>query len=84
MAYTIAFKESAARELRKLPRHVQPGIISTIDSLAENPRPFGYEKLTDKRGFKFRVGSYRIVYDIKDKVLTVEILKVADRREVYR
>lgn len=84
MAYAIVFKDSAARELRKLPRHIQPGIISAIDALAENPRPFGYEKLTDKRGFKFRVGNYRIVYDIKDKTLTVEILRVADRKESYR
>lgn len=84
MPYSVIVKPSAARELRKIPCQAQAAIVSAIDSLAANPRPHGYEKLTDRKGFKFRVGNYRIVYDIQDKQLVIEVLKVADRKEVYR
>jgi len=59
-------------------------IAAAIDSLADNPRPHGSEKLTDKKGLRIRVGNYRIVYDVQDRQLIVEVLKVADRKEVYR
>jgi mRNA interferase RelE/StbE len=82
--YEIVFKPSALREFNKLPRQAQATIGQAIDALADNPRPIGSVKLTDKKGLRIRVGSYRVVYDVRDNVLVVEVLKVADRKEVYR
>jgi len=59
-------------------------VTAAINSLADNPRPFGSGKLTDRKGYRLRVGNFRIVYDIQDKQLVVEVLKVADRKDSYR
>jgi len=84
LPYEIFVRPTAARELKKLPPEARESVGKAINSLADNPRPFGYEKLTDRKGFRYRVGNYRIVYDIQDKELVVEVIKVADRKEVYR
>ncbi len=60
-------------------------INESILQLAENPRPSGCKKL---KGFKdlyrIRIGSFRVVYSLKDKTLTIEILRVADRKDIYK
>lgn len=84
MPYTIVFRPSAKRELHKLPKQSIKIVSDAIDALAINPRPTGYKKLVSKTSFRIRVGNYRIVYDIQDKQLVIEVLKVADRKEVYR
>jgi mRNA-degrading endonuclease RelE of RelBE toxin-antitoxin system len=59
-------------------------ILKKIETLGGNPRPTGVEKLTDTGVYRVRVGDYRIIYDIVDKVTTVLVLKVGDRKEVYK
>jgi mRNA interferase RelE/StbE len=84
--YTIDFTPAAAREFRKLPRNVQAVLRPAIDALAEEPRPLGVKKLTDtEQGtYRIREGDYRIVYDIDDDVLLVLVVRVGNRRDVYR
>ena len=85
MAYAIEFVPSARRELRKLPREVQLKLNQRIDSLSLDPRPRGSKKL--KGGdelWRIRMGDYRVVYEVRDKVLLVLVVRVAHRREVYR
>ncbi len=53
-------------------------------ALAENPRPTGCIKLTGMEAYRIRVGDYRIVYEITDRVLIVTVIDVGHRREVYR
>lgn len=59
-------------------------LVSRIDGLVVNPRPFGYKKL---RGYKdlwrIRVGDYRVVYIIDDDHKTVSVTRVAHRGDVY-
>ena len=85
MAYAIDFVPSAKRELQKLPREVQLKLNQRIDSLSLDPRPRGSKKL--KGGdelWRIRMGDYRVVYEVRDKVLLVLVVRVARRREVYR
>lgn len=83
--YTIEVRPAAARALKKLPPEAVRPISAAIDGLAENPRPRGVKKLTDGDGVhRIRVGNYRILYTIQDRVLVVAVVDVADRREVYR
>ena len=85
MSYAIEFAPSARRELRKLPREAQLKLNKRIDSLCLDPRPRGSKKL--KGGdelWRVRVGDYRVVYEVRDKVLVVLVVRVAHRREVYR
>jgi mRNA interferase RelE/StbE len=85
VAYRIEFKDSARRELAALPLAVRKRIDARILALAENPRPHGAEKLTSSDDlYRLRVGDYRVIYQIQDKVLLVVIVKVGHRREVYR
>ena len=85
MAYAIEFVPSARRELRKLPREVQLKLNERIDSLSSDPRPRGSRKLKGSDElWRVRVSDYRIVYEVRDKVLLVLVVRVAHRREVYR
>jgi mRNA interferase RelE/StbE len=85
MAYTIEFAPAAARQFTKLPRDVQRRLRPRIDALAVNPRPFGSRKLAGvEELWRIRVGDYRIVYQIRDKLLVVLVLRIGHRREIYK
>lgn len=83
-SYDLSIKESAARELKALPRNDLRRITRRIHALAIDPRPFGCEKLAGDIGYRIRQGDYRVVYTIDDEKRSVEILKIGHRREVYR
>lgn len=85
MAYEIHFAPSAAKQFRKLRRDIRPRVEAKIDSLAANPRPRGVEKLAGAENlYRVRAGDFRVVYEIHDKRLIVLVVRVGDRRDVYR
>ena len=85
MAYRIEFRPAAARELAKLEIVTRRRIAATVESLAQNPRPPGVEKLKgyDHR-YRVRCGDYRVIYEFDDKVLIILVLRIGHRRQVYR
>ena len=85
MDYRLQLLPSAARQLKKLPRHDKRRIRDAIDSLMSNPRPSGANKLvgTDDQ-WRVRVGTYRIIYEIHDDRLLVLVIRVGHRKDVYR
>lgn len=83
-SYSIRFKESVRKDLRGIPKKDVRKILSIIAALAENPRPLGCKKLSGEERYRLRQGNYRILYSIEDRILTVCIVKVGHRREVYR
>ena len=85
-SYSVLIKTSATKELEAVePRSVRTRIVFRIESLAENPRPRGSQKLAgDEERYRIRLGSYRVVYAIDDESRTVVVFKVGHRREVYR
>ena len=73
------------RELAKLPIDVRQAVADAISALAHEPRPPGVKKLSGSKGsYRIRVGDYRVLYTIADRVLTVVAVKVGNRRDVYR
>ena len=82
--YEILFKESVLKDLKKIPKNDLKRIISRIEKLGDDPRPMGSEKLTGEELYRVRQGNYRIVYSIKDNELTVWVIKVGHRKDVYR
>lgn len=82
--YRIELKASAAREIEALPSPDRRRVVERIGALADDPRPVGCEKLTSQERYRVRQGDYRIVYSIEDEVLTVWVVKVGHRRDVYR
>ena len=82
--YKITFKKSVAKDFRVIPKSDITKILDKIDSLSENPRGEGCIKLSGQEIYRTRQGLYRIVYEIKDDVLVVNVVKVAHRSHVYK
>lgn len=84
-SYRIEWKQSAQKELRKLPSQARRRILAAVDGLKEDPYPPGSKKLVGvEQAYRIRVGDYRVVYRIFASVLCLEIIRVADRKEAYR
>jgi len=84
MRYTVRFKPSADRDLRKLPPEIQARIGAKLNQLAEDPFLPGVEKLKGDPGYRARVGDYRIVFDVFRRELAILVIRVGHRRQVYR
>lgn len=82
--YSIFFKDSVRKDLDSIPNNYLQRIMERIAALAETPRPVGCEKLSGQEKYRIRQGDYRIIYSIQDTRLTVWVVKVGHRREVYR
>lgn len=81
--YKILISETAAKQINKLPHPVRNILLTSIESLATNPRPAGYKKLTGRNGYRIRKGDYRIIYEVHDGVLYIKIIAVGHRKDVY-
>ena len=83
-SYRSEIKRSAVNELEAVPAKDRRRITTKIQALAGNPRPAGCEKLSGHDKYRIRQGNYRILYTIEDDVLVVTVIKIGDRRDVYR
>lgn len=86
MTYRVEILPAAQRDLAALPLRERRRIDERIGALAGNPRPPGTVALHGRQHglYRLRVGDYRIVYQVRDEVLLVLIVRVRHRREVYR
>jgi len=83
--YEVLLERQAERDLRRLAIEDFRRMVLAIKSLADNPRPSGCRKITgSKSDWRIRVGSYRVIYEIEDRVQTVKIMRIRHRREAYR
>ena len=83
-SYSVFIKPSAAKELERLPEKIRRQLAKRIQALTEHPRPVGVEKLTGDDLYRIRQGDHRVVYSIADPVLTVLVMRIGNRRDVYR
>ncbi len=83
-SYKIEIKKSAVKEIENLPKKTLTRVIDQITALGDDPRPNGCKKLSGDEKYRIRVGDYRILYEIEDKIVTIYVVKVAHRKEVYR
>jgi mRNA interferase RelE/StbE len=84
-SYRIEFKSSALKELERLPRQIIPRVVAAIKGLVENPYPSGVKKLAGfERTYRVRVGDYRIMYEIYEDRLIIEIIRVKHRKDIYK
>jgi mRNA interferase RelE/StbE len=82
--YLVTFAASARKELTGLPPDVIERLLPKIRELAGNPRPAGCKKLHGyKNRWRIRAGNYRVVYAIDDTGKSVDITRIAHRKEVY-
>jgi mRNA interferase RelE/StbE len=85
MTYSILLAPPAERQLKALTEPVQKRIVKRLRTLKENPRPHGVKKLAGEEDlYRIREGNYRIIYTIQAKQLIVLVVKIGDRKEIYR
>jgi mRNA interferase RelE/StbE len=84
-AYEVTIARRAVKALAALPRKEQQRIRAAIDLLADTPRPPGCVAMAgEAHAYRVRVGDYRIVYDVLDDRLVIQVVRIGHRRDVYR
>ncbi len=83
MPYQLTIKPRAVKALEKINEPDYSNIRTAIYGLADNPRPHGCKKLKGRDGWRIRVRDYRIIYNIFDKVLTVDVINLGNRKDIY-
>jgi mRNA interferase RelE/StbE len=84
MNYSVLIVPSALKSLKKIPDSIKKIIDKKILTLSENPRPHGCKKLIADDAWRIRVGDYRIIYEIHDEKIMVIVIKIGNRKEIYR
>jgi mRNA interferase RelE/StbE len=82
--YKVCFRESVEKDFAGIAKGDLKKNLKRIKMLSEDPRPAGCEKLTDQERYRVRQGRYRIVYSIQDTELTVWVVKLGQRIDIYR
>jgi mRNA interferase RelE/StbE len=83
-SYRVSLAASAEKELHWLPAKLVARIMGRVERLASNPRPPGCKKLVGgDREWRIRIGDWRVVYEIDDRAKTVDVTRIAHRRDVY-
>ena len=83
-AYKVFFKKSVWKDFEAIPENDLQKILKRIEMLGDDPCPSGCEKLTGEERYRLRQGKYRILYSIQDDELSVWVVKVGHRKDVYR
>ena len=83
--YKIEYKPKVQKFIEAQSRKIQRQIFKRIEDLQKDPRPPGTILLdSEKKIYRIRSGNYRIVYQVRDKVLLVIVAKVDDRKDIYK
>jgi mRNA interferase RelE/StbE len=84
-SYSLRIKKSALKDLEAIPTKAdRRRVVKRIESLADDPRPRGVQKLSGKERYRLRQGRYRILYSIRDRDLIVYLVRIGHRKSVYR
>ena len=84
--YKIIISKLASKEILKLPKSVAIVVFDNIKKLSMNPKPIGYKKLKGIKEdiFRIRIGDYRVLYTIEEKIKIVDIRTVKHRKDAYK
>ena len=84
-SFRVEWVKSAKKDLRKLPSHAVARILEVTAALGQDPFPRGSKKLTgSENSYRVRIGDYRVIYDILDCLVIIEIQAVGHRKDIYR
>jgi mRNA interferase RelE/StbE len=82
--YRVVLSKSVEKQLHKLAADIQPRILKRLSDLESNPRPADVKKLKGRDAWRIRIGDYRVIYEIRDRVLQVIVITIGHRGDVYR
>ncbi|NJM55282.1 MAG: type II toxin-antitoxin system RelE/ParE family toxin [Verrucomicrobiae bacterium] len=84
MSCRVILPKSVQKELDRLPDDVVRRILARLAQLETDPRPADVKKLKGRDAWRIRVGDYRVIYEIHDRVLQILVITIGHRREIYR
>ena len=86
MSYRVELTPSAKRDFDRLREEVRRRVVAALIVLGENPRPPKVKRLAGslREFYRIRVGDFRIIYSIQDEKLVVSVVRIGDRKDVYR
>jgi mRNA interferase RelE/StbE len=84
MNYQVVIRAPAQKSLTSLPKRDYEVVRDAIFNLASNPRPHGCKKLSEREGWRIRVGRYRVIYIIDDSLRLVRVTRIGHRSDIYR
>ena len=82
--YKILIKKSVSKDFKKIPKKDIKRILDAIQGLVDEPRPPQSKKLSGQERYRLRQGNYRILYSIEDEKLIICVVKIGNRRDVYK
>ena len=82
--YSLEFRKSVEKDLKAIPLPDQKRILKRIQALADDPRPPGSKKLSGQERYRLRQGNFRNLYEIEDQKLIIVVVKVGNRRDIYK
>lgn len=81
--YEVFIEKAVFKRLRNIPEKDYQKLMASIANLAKDPRPPGCKKLKGRPSYRIREGSYRLIYEINDNILTVTVIETGDRKDIY-
>ena len=81
--YELIYSPSASKQLEKLEHNIRDRIITALERLRIRPGSCGIKKIVGMQGYRFRVGDYRIIFDMEKEKLIMLVLKIGHRRNIY-
>ena len=81
--YLVILSKKAQKQLDQLSNTIAEPIFEAITALAVNPRPIGCKKLKGRDGYRIRIGNYRVIYDVFDSELLVDVIALGHRKDIY-
>tara|TARA_B110000908_G_scaffold42833_1_gene52140 strand:- start:552 stop:818 length:267 start_codon:yes stop_codon:yes gene_type:complete len=84
-SFLIEWRKSTKKDLRRIAVIEVRKIVAAVNDLASDPRPHGCTKIQGSDlAYRIRIGDYRVVYEIYENRLVIEIVRVSHRRDGYR
>ena len=81
--YQLVIDRYAQKQLAKIPPPYFNRIVKEIHDLSNDPRPPDCKKLKGRTGYRIRIADYRVIYNIEDKILTVFVIDIGHRKNIY-
>ncbi len=84
-SYHVNWRRSTKKDLRRISSTEVARIVDVVATLSDEPRPVGCKKMSGSDcAYRLRVGDYRIIYEVYDETIIIEVIKIGHRRDVYR
>lgn len=81
--YEVRIERKVQKKLSKISEPDYSKLKASILDLSKNPRPHGYRKMKDRNSYRIRIGDYRVIYEIHDFILLVDVIDLGYRKDIY-